>query len=62
MSEIERAARLLQMSPQTLRLFIQQGKFGVAVKRKRWVYKVNWREVNEYADHMELQRHEDGSL
>lgn len=53
MSEVEKAAKLLRMSPQTLRLFLQTGKFGVAIKRKRWVYKVNWREVHEY---LELER------
>lgn len=50
MSEVEKAAKLLKMTPQTLRLFIQNGKFGVAIKRKRWVYKVNWKEVKEYVD------------
>ena len=50
MSEIERASKLLHMTPQTLRLFIREGKFGVAIKRKRWVYKVNWEEVYKHID------------
>lgn len=50
MSDIEKASKLLKMTPQTLRLFIREGKFGVAVKRKRWVYRVNWREVYEYLE------------
>ena len=53
MSEIERASKLLHMTPQTLRLFIKQGKFGTAIKRKRWVYRVNWKEVYE---HIQLER------
>lgn len=52
MSEIEKAAKMLKMSPLTLRMFIREGKFGVAVKRKRWVYKVNWKEVKEYVGSM----------
>ena len=50
MSDIEKASKLLKMTPQTLRLFIREGKFGVAIKRKRWVYKVNWEEVYKHID------------
>lgn len=52
MGEIERAAKRLNMSKQTLRLFIQQGVFGVAVKGSgdKLIYKVNWKEVEAYAD------------
>lgn len=52
MGDIERASKRLKMSKQTLRLFIQQGVFGVAVKGSgdKYIYKVNWKEVEKYAD------------
>lgn len=50
MGEVERASKRLGMTPQTLRLFLRQGKFGVAIKGSgsRYIYKINWSEVKEY--------------
>jgi hypothetical protein len=37
------AAEIMNINPQTLRIGLQRGKFpfGVAIKRKRWVYWIN---------------------
>ena len=53
--KLAKASRSLNMTPQTLRLFIQQGVFGKAIKGRgsRYIYRVNWREVNEYVSNRE---------
>lgn len=55
MSEIEKASKILKMTPQTLRLFIREGKFGVAVKGtgSHYIYKVDWEAIRKYGQHQE---------
>ena len=50
MGEVERASKQLGMTPMTLRLFIREGKFGVAVRGtgSRYIYKVDWEQVKKY--------------
>lgn len=52
MGEVQRASEILHMTPQTLRLFLQQGKFGCAVKGtgSHWIYKIDWKEVEKYEE------------
>ena len=47
---ITEAAEILGVTPQFLRLALQQGKFpfGVAVKMKRWAYFIHPEQFREY--------------
>lgn len=48
---VEEAAEQLGVTPQFLRLALQQGRFsyfGEAVKFKRWSYYINAERLNEY--------------
>lgn len=50
MGEVDRASKLLGMTPMTLRLFLREGKFGFAVKGtgSHYIYKVDWEEVHRW--------------
>lgn len=63
MGDIQRASKLLHMTPQTLRLFIREGIFGHAVKGTgtHYIYTVDWEQVrkkvaNEYNGDSESDR------
>lgn len=47
---INQAASIMGVSPQFLRVALQQGKFpfGVAVKMKRWAYFINPDKFDDY--------------
>lgn len=49
--KIAEASKLLGISPQTLRIGLQQKAlpFGFAVKRKEWVYIINEEEVRKWS-------------
>ncbi|TEB10607.1 hypothetical protein Psfp_04145 [Pelotomaculum sp. FP] len=47
---LPKAAAIMGVNPQFLRIALQQGKFpfGVAVKRKKWNYYINPEQFREY--------------
>ncbi|TEB08611.1 hypothetical protein Psch_02177 [Pelotomaculum schinkii] len=47
---LPKAAAIMGVNPQFLRIALQQGKFpfGVAVKRKKWSYYINPEQFREY--------------
>lgn len=47
---VPEAAEIMGVTPQFLRLALQQGRFpfGVAVKMKRWSYYINEKKFYEY--------------
>lgn len=49
---ITEAAKKMNISPQALRVALQQGRFdfGVAIRQKRWSYYINERLFNEYLE------------
>lgn len=54
---INQAANIMGVSPQFLRVALQQNKFpfGVAVKMKRWAYFIDPNKFNDYLQDRKLR-------
>lgn len=49
-SEVTIASQMMDVTPLTMRKYLQQGKLGMAVKGtgEHWIYRVDWEEIEKW--------------
>ena len=49
-SEVTIASQMMDVTPLTMRKYLQQGKLGLAVKGAsgQWIYRVDWEEIEKW--------------